>query len=428
MRGRCCWMRRLGEGALKVQGNLAAFFGRRPANAAAFMCAFGLLSAMLNKCEFGISSQDYEQLQGNLTPAVAREILRDKVPLEQSVAKACGLSQVSFVGADLPISPSPDFGVKEYILRSMLVYCRVYRTEHTRRAQGNLAISIDRTQNKVPRLSNVIINVSLEGAPMPLHVLQKADVNPEYPRGPLPKLFFYPKAIVHALGSGQSPLRRHAFFDRICSKSYKIPNDNNFVSAFSETGPTAELPLAVHPKFFGGKCTIPECGNLITGGPRAYWNKEFSVVYLFSRTNSDPDGAYAVRTPPTTFKVEPPYIAPAVPGEQFAKCSAEDWDRFAALQERDPSLARTDSRGQLVYQPFCGLGSVQPLLQEIPIYDDVECSHGGSRCELRVTQSWIKENGNMIALTEAYMSDGRGVHNEKFGQKVGCASRISQSF
>jgi len=411
-----------------VLENWVAFFGRRPPNSAAFMCALGMASAMLSGCDGGKSSRDYRQLQGSLTPVEAREILQDKVPLEQSVAKACGLSHVSFVGSDLPISPSPDFGVKEYILRSMLVYCRVYRTEHARRASGTLAISIDRTQNKVPRLSNVTINVSLDGAPMPLNVTQKADVNPEDPREPLPKLFFYPKAIVNALGSGQRPLRRQAFFNRICSMLYKIPNDSNFAAAFNDTGPTADLPLALHPKFFGMRCAIPECRNSIAGGARAEHSKEFSVAYLFSGANSDPDGSYVVKVPRTSYTTETPYAAPEKPGEQLAMCNAEGLDRFAMLQQKHSFLARIDSRSQVVYQPLCGLGSVQPWLPEIPIYDDVECSHGGSRCELRVTQSWIKENGNMIALTEAYMSDGRGVHNEKFGQKVSCASRISQSF
>lgn len=408
--------------------NCVGVFGRRPANSVAFTCALGLASVLLTGCELSASSQDYRQLQDSLTPVQARETLQDKVPLEQSVAKACGLSQVSFVGSDLPISPSPDFGVKEYILRSMLVYCRVYRTDHARRTSGTLAISIDRVQNEVPRLSNVTINVSLDGAPIPLDVRQKADVNPEDPREPLPKLFFYPKAIVNALGSGQRPLRRKAFFKRICSKSYKIPNDSNFAAAFNGTGPTAALPLALHPKFFGMNCAIPECMNSIGGGARAERYKEFSVVYIFSRANSDPDGSYVVKFPPTSYTNETPYAAPAILGEQLAMCNAEDLVRFAMLQQKHSSLASIDSRGQLVYQPFCGLGSVQPWLPQIPIYDDVECGHGGSRCELRVTQSWIKENGNMIALTEAYMSDGRGVHNEKFGQKVSCASRISQSF
>ncbi len=394
-------MRRLGEGALKVLENCVGVFARRPANSAAFMYALGLAIVLLTGCELSASSQDYRQLQGSLTPLQAREILQDKVPLEQSVAKACGLSQVSFVGSDLPISPSPDFGVKEYVLRSMLVYCRVYRTDHARRTSGTLAISIDRTQNKVPRLSNVTLNVSLNGAPIPLDVRQRADVNPEYPREPLPKLFFYPKAIVNALDSGQRPLRRQAFFNRICSKSYKIPNHSNSTAAFSETGPTAGLPLALHPKFFGSRCAIPECMNSMTVGPSAARPKEYSVVYIFSRKNSDPDGNYVIKTPPTRYITETPYAAPAKPGEQLAVCNAEDLDRFAMLQQKHSFLARIDSRSQVVYQPFCGLGSVQPWLPEIPIYDDVDFSHGGSRCELRVTQSWIKENGNMIALTEA---------------------------
>lgn len=413
---------------MKIPENCLAGFVKHHAERIAFVSILGFGCVMMTACDYSLSAPEYRQLQDNLTPVQAREILRDKVPLEQSVAKACGLAQVSFVGADLPISPSPDFGVKEYILRSMLVYCRVYRTEHARQAQSTLAISIDRTQNEVPRLSNVTINVSLDGAPVPLNVMQKADVNPEDPREPFPKLFYYPKAIVHALGSGQRPLRRHAFFDRICSKSYKIPNESNFASAFNDTGPTADLPLALHPKFFGMRCAIPECMNSIAGGARAEQSKEFSVVYLFSGANSDPDGSYVVKIPRTRYTNETPYVAPAKPGEQLAKCKAEDLDRFAKLQEKHSFLASIDARGQLVYQPLCGLGSVQPWLPEIPIYDDVDCSHGGSGCELRVTQSWIKENGNMIALTEAYMSDGRGVHNEKFGQKVSCASRISQSF
>ena len=162
-------------GSVRVLENWFSTSARDQCCPHTIVVALGLACAVLTGCDNLNPSTEYRQLHAGLTPSKVREVLGDKVSLEISVANACSLNTIKFSGPDLEITAAKDFGVKEYILRTLLVQCRVYGLDEKSAKAGDVSIEIDFSQNSKPSVANIAVEVKLNGKPVDLEVERVGD-------------------------------------------------------------------------------------------------------------------------------------------------------------------------------------------------------------------------------------------------------------
>ncbi len=403
--------------------NWVAFFGRRPANSAAFMCALGLASAMLSGCDNLNPSKEYSQLRVGLTPTKARGVLGDKVSLEIAVANACSLSSIKFSGADVEITAAKDFGVKEYVLRTLLVQCRVYGLDEKSAKAGDVEIEIDFKQNSNPNVANIAVKVELNGKPIDLVVERVGDDPLSAHQLSTPALFQYPSKIIRALNPKIRDLTRSDFIERICGSKFQIPTES-WISAFSsDSFPVASLVLKLNPTLFEPNAS-PRKNDLSFHTPTTESTADYFVSYAFKGREFEPEITCWSKN------VSKPSNNPVQPNQ----CSEEVIAASISKQKNYPILAGNAQMSGDFLKPFCGLGEMAILLVDIPLYSESSCNSGGRSsagrgCYVSISQSWFKVDGQVTAIVSALQSNGveRGLRDYGLpGYR--CTSRIAQAF
>ncbi|WP_157893518.1 hypothetical protein, partial [Aquidulcibacter paucihalophilus] len=228
-------------GSVRVLENWFSTSARDQCCPHTIVVALGLACAVLTGCDNLNPSTEYRQLHAGLTPSKVREVLGDKVSLEISVANACSLNTIKFSGPDLEITAAKDFGVKEYILRTLLVQCRVYGLDEKSAKAGDVSIEIDFSQNSKPSVANIAVMVELNGKPVDLEVESEREDLLSTRQLSTPALFQYPSKIIRALNPQMRDPSRSEFIKKVCGSEFQIPTQS-WISAFSSVSfPIASL-------------------------------------------------------------------------------------------------------------------------------------------------------------------------------------------
>lgn len=385
--------------------------------------ALGLACAVLTGCDNLNPSTEYRQLHAALTPTKAREVLGDKVSLEVAVANACSLNSIKFSGADVEITAAKDFGVKEYILRTLLVQCRVYGLDEKSAKAGDVEIEIDFSQNSKPSVANIAVMVELNGKPIDLEVERVGDDLLSAPQFSMLALFQYPSKIIRALNPKMRDLTRSDFIEKVCGSEFQIPTQS-WISAFSsDSFPVASLALKLNPNLFEPNASLRK-GDLAFSTPTTESTADYFVSYAFKGREIDPGITYWSKN------VSKPSNNPVQPNP----CSEEVIAASISKQKNYPILAGNARMSGDFLKPFCGLGEMAILLVDIPLYSESSCNSGsrssaGRDCYASITQSWFKVDGQVTAIVSALLSNGveRGLRDYDLpGYR--CSSRIAQAF
>lgn len=385
--------------------------------------SLGLTCAVLTGCDNLNPSAEYRQLHAGLTPTKAREVLADKIALEIAVTNACSLNSIKFSGADVEITAAKDFGVKEYILRTLLVQCRVHGLDEKSAKAGDVEIEIDFSQNSESNVANIAVNVELNGKPIDLEVERVGVDLLSAPQFSTPALFQYPSKIIRALNPKIRDLTRSGFIERVCGSKFQIPTES-WISAFSsDSFPVASLALKLNPSSFEPNVSLRK-DDLSFNTPTTESTADYFVSYAFKGREFEPEITYWSKnvTKPKNNAVQP------------NQCSEDEIAASISKQKKYPILAGNARMSGGFLKPFCGLDEMAILLVDIPLYSESSCYSGGRSsagrgCYVSISQSWFKVDGQVTAIVSALQSNGveRGLHDYDLpGYR--CTSRIAQAF
>jgi len=387
------------------------------------MCAFGLSSATLTGCDNLNPSAEYRQLRAELTPTKVREVLGDKVALEIAVANSCSLNSIKFSGADIEITAAKDFGVKGYILRTLLVQCRANGLDKKSAKAGDVEIEIDFSQNSEPNVAKIAVNLELNGKPIDLEVERVGNDLLSEHQISTPALFQYPSKIIRALYPDAQKLSGSEIVEKVCGSEFQIPIQS-WVSAFSsDSFPVASLALKLNPTLFEPVASLRK-DDISFSTPTTESTADYFVSYAFAGREIEPEITYWSKnvSKPSNFPIQP------------TPCSEEEIAASISKQKNHPILARNARMSRDFLKPFCGLGEMAILLVDIPLYSESSCNSGGRSsagrgCYVSISQSWFEIDGRVTAIVSALQSNGfeRGLHDYDLpGYR--CTSRIAQAF
>jgi hypothetical protein len=410
-------------GSVRALENWFSTSTRGQSSPRTIVLSLGLTCAVLTGCDNLNPSTEYRQLHAGLTPTKAREVLGDKVSLEISVATACSLSSIKFSGPDLEITAAKDFGVKEYILRTLLVQCRVYGLDEKSAKAGDVEIEIDFSQNSEPSIANITVNVELNGKPIDLEAERVGDDRLSAPQFSTPALFQYPSKIIRTLNPKIRDLTRSGFIERVCGSKFQIPTES-WITAFSSNSfPVASLALKLNPSSFESNASLRK-DDLSFNTPTTESTADYFVSYAFKGREFEPEITYWSKN------VSKLSNNPVQPNP----CSEDEIAASISKQKNYPILAGNARMSGDFLKPFCGLSETAILLADIPLYSESSCNSGGRSlagrgCYVSISQSWFKVDGQVTAIVSALQSNEveRGLHEYDLpGYR--CTSRIAQAF
>jgi len=356
--------------------------------------------------------------------------LKDQLPLEDAVIKDCGLSQLNISGDSIWILPNRSLELKDLILRSMLVQCRL--SERNIDSKSKLEISIfanplamtdyekivERPEKHVnPAIPNLQIRIKIDGS----EIFNDRSVNNL--SAELEERQEWSKLILKATSQAAANLkslrplgRPNQIYSRFCNSR------NNFDKIMLKDSEIIGYPNAVRAMPLTGQwnCTSGSLPICTIQSDISIFEVDHGIGQIIETTN------------------ESKWILP------LAYVNGDNRSSIWNLQENEPTLARNridevvsclDS-GQKALGNFSGQNHTfqaenqvncihehNPTVTLFEMSEINECDTHNGMCELKISTEEINDNGGIYTISRIEIQS-----NFFFGMKSkSCVTNIARS-